>query len=220
MKPLTRLAVLLFSAALLMGTGKVAFADTIDQSFTGPDNLAADINECCAFIGQTYTAGLTGTLAGVSVDITERVGDNFPLQVQIRSVASGLPTSTILGETTTTAFGLSDIIAFSGTIPQVAGVQYAIVVDFPGAPAPGPGQYVGIWTGTPNNLYPGGSSVLSLNGGATWAPNGEVDNDTYFTTHVNTVPEPPSALLLGAGLLTLGIWFRRRLAGERKGVVA
>jgi hypothetical protein len=43
-------------------------AATIDQSFTSPTNLGANINECCAFVGQTYTAGLTGTLAGVSVD--------------------------------------------------------------------------------------------------------------------------------------------------------
>ncbi len=219
MKPLTRLAVLLFSAALLMGTGKVALADTIDQSLTGPADLGADVNECCAFIGQTYTAGLTGTLAGVSVDIAERAGDNFPLQVQIRSAAGGLPTGTILGETTTTAFSLNDFIAFSGTIPQVAGDQYAIVVDFLGAPPPGPSQYVGIWTGTVDSLYPGGSSVFSLNGGVTWAPNGQ-GNDTFFTTYVNTVPEPPSALLLGSGVLTLGIWIRRRLAGERKSVVA
>ncbi len=66
----------------------------VDQSFTAPTNGGASINECCAFISQTYTAGLSGTLAGVSVDISEFTAYHFPLDVQIRTVTSGLPTET------------------------------------------------------------------------------------------------------------------------------
>ena len=72
----------------------------IDQSFTSPSDLSAFINECCAFVAQTFTAGLTGTLDGVYID----VGSNnspFPLHVAIHTVTiSGEPSSTILGNTT------------------------------------------------------------------------------------------------------------------------
>src|SRR5216683_6117222 len=77
-------------------------ADTVDQSFTGPITEGASINECCAFIGQTYTAGLSGTLAAVSLDVVETPGSSFPLDAQIRTVSGGLPTTTVLGETITT----------------------------------------------------------------------------------------------------------------------
>src|SRR3954471_20048094 len=72
-------------------------AVTIDQSFTTGTGLTDIINGAAAFIGQTYTAGTTGTLAGVSVDVhdLDLVGDgpafNLPLDVQIRTVINGLP---------------------------------------------------------------------------------------------------------------------------------
>lgn len=186
-----------------------AGASIIDQSFTSPTDLGADINEGFAFVGQTYTAGLTGTLAGVSVDIVEFSPNSFPLDVQIRTVMNGLPTTTILGETSTTAFSLADIIPFPETIPQVAGTEYAIVVDFLGAPPPGPGQSVGVWGGASGDLYPRGDLVFSSDEGMTWLNLGG-GGDVHFITFVNTpVPEPSTLLLLGSGLLGLA-GFRRR----------
>src|SRR5579864_1922709 len=126
--------------------GILGYASTIDQSFTSGTNEGANINECCAFIGQTYTAGVSGTLAGVSVDINEFVGHNLPLDVQIRVVSGGVPAYPIIGEATTTGFRLSDVIPFSQVIPQIAGTQYAIVVHFIGAPLEGGGQGVGVWS--------------------------------------------------------------------------
>ena len=68
---------------------------------------------CCAFIGQTYTAGLSGALAAVSLDVVETPGNSVPLAVQIRTVSGGFPTTTVLGETIATAFGSGDLIKFS-----------------------------------------------------------------------------------------------------------
>ena len=57
-----------------------SFGGVIDQSFTSPTNAVSAINECCAFIGQTYTAGLSGTLAGLALDI----GENRRVSIALR----------------------------------------------------------------------------------------------------------------------------------------
>jgi hypothetical protein len=184
------------------------WADVIDQSFTQGGDLGTVINDCCAYVAQTYTAGLSGTLAAVSVDITG-FGDPLPLDVEIRTVANGLPTTTILGETTTMNFSLSDIIAFNQAIPQVAGTQYAIVVHFDGAPPPPDAE--GVWGGATGNLYPGGDDVLSFDGGQTFCFCGGQDNfDSHFITYVNEVPEPGTLLLLASGCLGGLRWIKRR----------
>jgi hypothetical protein len=115
-------------------------APAVDQSFTAPTNLGAEINECFAFVAQTFTAGRTGALTGVSVDI-RGVGSTRP-RVQIRTVPSGAPTPTVLGETVLEANGasLSQVIAFPTSITVTAGVQYAIVVSYEGAPPPAPAK--------------------------------------------------------------------------------
>jgi hypothetical protein len=180
----------------------------VDQSFTPPVDEFDLINDCCAFTGETYTAGLTGALAGVSLDVSEYSQYNFPLDVQIRTVCGGLPTTTILGETTTTAFSSNNVIVFPQAISQVAGVQYAIVVDFLGAAPEGPGQGVGSWAGATGNLYPGGMIVSSEDYGVTW-PISYAGDASDFITYVNTpIPEPSSPLL--PGLATVLIIAMRR----------
>ena len=93
---------------------------TLDQSFTSPANLGANINECCAFVGQTYTAGMTGVLSGVVVDVHSiSISPNiFPLHVAIRTVSGGVPTTTVLGEVTLGASDLSQVIVFPESIPH------------------------------------------------------------------------------------------------------
>jgi 6-phosphogluconolactonase (cycloisomerase 2 family) len=136
--------------------------------------------------GETYTAGLTGVLWGVSVDV--RSTSSFPLHVAIRTVAGRLPTTTILGEVTlsSSASDLSQVIVFPQSIPQVAGVQYAIVVNYPGAPPEGPAHVQGLWDGATGNLYSGGDLFLSSDGGASFFLAGG-GFDVHFKTFVSSV---------------------------------
>jgi len=112
-------------------TGESAPAN-LDQSFTSPTNLSASINECCAYIGQTFTAGRTGVLSGVSIDVTGW-NTSLPLHVAIRAVDSaGLPTSTVLGETVldSSSSPLTRLITFPQDIHVTAGTQYAIAANY------------------------------------------------------------------------------------------
>jgi uncharacterized repeat protein (TIGR01451 family) len=180
---------------------------TLDQSYTASTDLSTQINICCAFIGQTYTAGITGVLGGVSVDVQSLEStDVYNLHVAIRTVSGGLPTTTILGEVTLSSggSGLSQIIMFPQSIPQVAGVQYAIVVDYPGAP---PGGNQGFWSGTTGNGYPRGDDVYSYDGKsfAFFAQNNfDLDFKTYvypgagLNLHSVASPTPP----VPGGLMT------------------
>lgn len=70
----------------------------VDQSFTSPNNLGAAINECCAFVAQTFTAGLSGTLAGVNINVIPSENSPFALHVAIDTVTStGEPSSLLTG---------------------------------------------------------------------------------------------------------------------------
>lgn len=147
-------------------------------------NAGASINDCCKFIAQTFTAGLTGTLGGVNLDVGSV--SSFPLHVAIRTVtASGVPSPAILGETTlgSSSAPLSLLITFPQTINTFAGVQYAIVVNYEGAPPPGPDQLQGVWEGASGDPYPRGKSYFSVSEGSSWFQSG-VDVDLHFQTYV------------------------------------
>ncbi len=171
-----------------LGTGiAVVEALTLDQSFTSPFDLGADINECCRFIAQTFTAGLTGTLGGVNIDVGST--SVFPLHVAIRTVIDGVPSTTVLGETTLSSSSapLSLLITFPQVIHITAGVQYAIVVNYESAPPPGPNQFQGIWGGAGGDQYPGGALYFSFLDGISWFGLGF--GDLHFRTYVNLVTQ-------------------------------
>jgi hypothetical protein len=166
---------------------------TLDQSFTAVPTgtlLIALINACCRFVAQTFTAGLTGTLGGVNIDVQSR--SIFPLHVAIRTVIDGVPSTTVLGETTLSSSSapLSLLITFPQVIPIVAGVQYAIVVNYEGAPPPGGSQIQGAWLGAVGDQYPRGQLYSSFLDGISWFLSDGLDGfDVHFQTYVNPAIE-------------------------------
>jgi hypothetical protein len=192
----------------------------LDQEFVIPQGYGAVIDEASDFVGQTYTAGLTGTLTGVNVDLSEFGSTTVPLRVAIYEVSAGVPTSTVLGETVL-ALGnpsLNDLISFSEIIPQVTGMQYAIVINYLGSPSPGGilGQWLGgttFWQGSTRDDYFGGQVVFS-NDTTTWTT--YEDGDFHFRTFVlpqETVPVPESSSVLGLlafGALGVGSLLKRK----------
>lgn len=173
-----------------------ADAAVVDQSFTSPHDLGAAINECCPFVAQTYTAGRSGALDGINISVESTNGSTLPLHVAIRGVTNGSPNSTVLGETTLSSSSapLGLYITFPQLIQQVAGVQYSIVVNYAGAPPPGPGQAQGGWSGATGNHYPGGILLSSPDGSSTWNSSG-AGFDVHFRTYVRPAVFPGQMLI-------------------------
>jgi len=164
-----------------------------DQSNTNAANAGNAMYNCCFIVAQTYTAGLTGNLTGVALEISS--SSNLQLHVAIRTVANGEPTTTVLGETTlaTSHTTLADVITFPNPIPQVAGTQYAIVLDH-GTGAP-PATIIANWGGTFPGTYAAGR-LLGFNGQVWYSVVNGQEVDGRFITFVD-VPAcvtPPSNL--------------------------
>jgi hypothetical protein len=106
------------------------------------------------------------------------------LRVELRSVAGGVPTATVLGATVLGSAGapLAQLIVFPQRITVTAGAQYAIVLSYEGAPPPGPGQTQGIWAGAIGDGYPLGAVLSSQSDGVTWSAVPDVD--LRFRTHL------------------------------------
>src|SRR5450432_1401662 len=153
-----------------------------DQGLTTPYNLGAGVNDAWRFVGQVYTAGITGELTSISISLQPRPGA-VPARVALRRVEGGSPTGVILAQATlmTGGSGIGDAIVFSETVPQFAGQQYAITVDYPTAPPHGPDADQGLWTGVAADSYPGGSAVES-DDGAAWIVHELFD--LHFRTYV------------------------------------
>lgn len=163
----------------------------LDQECVEPHNLGANINEGRRFIGQTYRAGVTGRLVGVNISVRSKRSMNpdrgfpqFRLRVTLHRVRNGYPADRIaermLDRDEST---LDDFISFDGKVEQVAGEQYAIVVDYPEAPPQGADQWVGNWAGSTGNPYAEGDLCAS-NDGVTWFISGLNENDVHFRTYV------------------------------------
>src|SRR5512133_417240 len=81
----------------LLPTGTVyAASPVLDQSFTSPAGASAAVNECCRYVAQTFTAGMTGALTAVSLDVLP-LGDLY-LKVAIHGVTNDLPNDRVYSE--------------------------------------------------------------------------------------------------------------------------
>jgi hypothetical protein len=159
----------------------------VDQSFTTPSNLSAGLYGLPAAEAQTYTAGISGRLQGVAIDVTA-LDTTLVARIRIESVSGGIPTNVVLGQARASRGGdlsLNTVIPFSTAIPQVAGQQYAILVDYPEAPPFHDGIIeVADWNGATDNAYPAGTLVSSFDGGATWQSFASDGFDVHFRTFV------------------------------------
>jgi hypothetical protein len=152
----------------------------IDQVSWAPVNLGNAINDCCRYAAQTFTAGVSGTLTGVVLDISSSTGE--PLTVAIRDTDGVQPLGSVLSFAIVPSATPGDMILLP-PIPVVAGVRYAIVVSYDGAPPPGPSGYQGNWAGATDNTYPDGEIFLSYLDGMSWGIN-YPDYDLHFETYV------------------------------------
>jgi hypothetical protein len=156
----------------------------LDQEIDGPAVGGIDINEGSRHVAQTYTAGITGVLYAVAIEV-KGLGTH-QLRVAVRDVANGIPTASVLGETLlpSNQSPFPTLITFPTAIEQIAGRQYAVVVDYPQAPSSGAGRVEGSWSIVAGARYPGGASMSLQESGAwrTW------EFDALLRTYVKPGP--------------------------------
>lgn len=212
------LRALLIASLLCLVVPCLRADSVVDQSFTtfsGTGTLSAYINEADAYVAQTFTAGVTGILTGVSIDIlSDTVSGSpaispFPMNVSIYTVVDGVPTSNILGATVGPgSIPLSYLISFSAPMAIESGTQYAIAVNYIGAPPIGPGAGQGFWVGATGNPYSGGAAFASVDGNKWFEEDsspGVPVGDLFFQTYVTpaAVLEPSSLTLITVGMFAL-----------------
>jgi hypothetical protein len=177
--------VAVLSAMLWIGLVAPPAAATkmLDQSFTTGYNLGAWIGDGCEFVAQTFTAGITGALTGVNIDV-ESIPGAPPLRVVIRTGTRGRPSGPPLAVRylSNPQAPLSRLIAFAQPIPVVAGQQYAIQVNYRGVKSR---TEAGWWKGVAGDPYPGGQMLA---GNCSDQPTpfwfSSVPSDVHFRTYV------------------------------------
>jgi hypothetical protein len=156
-----------------------------DQSYTAPGNAAVAFTGPSQYVAQTFTAGLTGALTGVSIDVAS--GEVGELYVRVVGVTDGVPNGTVLGERflwtpslePISSAPLSYVVEFA-PIYVTAGTQYAIVVNYTWDGTDG------TWSGGEGDPYPRGSVFLGDEYTLTqWTP-AQAGLDLHFRTFVVT----------------------------------
>jgi hypothetical protein len=159
----------------------------LDQSFTSGGDLSAGLYGKPALTAQSYTAGISGTLQGVAIDVSV-IDPSLVARIQIEAIASGVPSNVVLGTARAPSGGdlaISTVIPFSTTIAQVAGQRYAILVDYPEAPPFVDGiENTASWNGSDGNLYPAGTMFSTFDNGTTWQSFESDGFDLHFQTFV------------------------------------
>lgn len=162
----------------------------VDQSFQEPQSLGANINSAHPLTAQTYTAGLTGRLTGINIDVSSKRGvnpeNNFakvPLRValcEVERVENRYP-GQVVAEVTLAddEAPLSTLITFPKVVRQVKGTHYAIVVNYPNAPAKA--GWLGNWAGGRGNI---GGEMFFGDDGRYWNTRRTNDYTLRFRSYV------------------------------------
>lgn len=179
---------LVLASGVLLSISAVPAAPVpiVDQSFTGTWNAQGYIGDECKYLAQTFTAGITGNLTGVNIEVQTFSTLSQKLRVVIRSVTTkGMPTGTPLAVRYVTInpfIHLTRLIAFKTPIPVTTGAGYAIQVNVAGAIPQSGG--LGVWGGTVGDLYTGGSVMTGdCGGGSYWRVLSNFD--LHFCTYVD-----------------------------------
>lgn len=180
---------------------------TLDQQVPPPGDLGAAVWGPQS-LAQVFTAGITGSLTRVVVNVEETSPTpTGNLVVSIESVTgsglSALPSDTVLGQTTLSPSQVttgSISVTFSPGIPSISGTQYAIVLS---DTTDQNGQY--LWLGSDKANYQGGSG--ESNRGSGWSvesptANGPVDFvfQTYVQSNIAGYVDTPSGGLASASV--------------------
>ena len=170
-------------AVVGLAASPAAAAGTLDQSQTDTGGFQAGA-EAVQSPGQTFTAGITGTLDQVDVFIFNFGPATAPLTVEIRNATGDLPGTTVLASTSLASSSVPTSLSWvsatfnPGTV-VTAGTQYAIVLR---SSTPPPSTAYG-WRGSSSNVYPGGRAAVGDGNAANWSPTG-ADSDWAFKTYV------------------------------------
>ncbi len=173
--------------------GAVAIVD-VDSPWGGT-------KESYVSYGQSFTAGLNGTLAGLRLYVTS----SSPFVVTVWNFDAGAgKLGNMLGSQSFTSsqsfsgsYGWAEM-TFQTPIPQFSGKSMAFTVTTSGGPVPGPAI-------SDSSVYSGGG-FFEYSGAASVTP---ISRDLTFQTLVVPIPEPSAPLLAGSAAL---LWasFRRR----------
>jgi hypothetical protein len=229
MKKLAIVAAVVAALALPASALALVIPGTQDQhQDSGPDQQQWDENYLLA---QTFTAGTSGTLEAVTLNVGDTVvlekSDLFQLTaygdlvVGIYATSGGLPTGVALASASFTGVtsGTTLIAEFGSPPALTSGTQYAIVLQ---AGTAGLINWLGVCDGDP---YTGGQALvfdtidnpswLTLPAWATAADSSACINDFAFSTYMaaNATPPPTStatsqpATQDGAPLMLLAVLF-------------
>ncbi len=182
-------------AAIAVLAPAASAAPVIDQSNTGSPTDTWNFG-WMGSASQTFTAGMTGTLDEVELNLYNPSSYSSTITVQITSVTSGAPNfGDVLGSGTVDPSTLPtsggslgtqvEAVTLSSPAQVVTGTQYAIVLTTTG------GSVYYVWRST-NDNYAGG--LLRFNSTTSWS-----SEDYVFATYVEAPSTPtPTAATRGA----------------------
>jgi hypothetical protein len=222
----------LAAAALAMAVAGAKAQLVIDQVYTPYINSSLRVGGSSEgrtfWLGQTFTAGLTGPLAAVDLAIWRDLDANFGLVLKVFAVSGltlGAELGTVLIAPSEVPVGYKGLsLPFPGADPLAthvdlsaagvavrAGSSYTLLVSsqepFPiTTQAPGMDWYGNFWFPGAIDPYPGGQRVYFY--GAALAPGDSLSStspieDLGFRTYVSAVPDAPTATLAVMGLALL-----------------
>jgi uncharacterized repeat protein (TIGR01451 family) len=157
----------------------------IDQQNTTVTNSGFAFSSA-AWVGQTFTAGSSGQLTQVDVDLfcSSCTGTTPNITASIRATSGGLPTGADLAVGTIAGFSSGSAGYFSAVfgspVAITAGTTYAIVLRPVSNPSAGTYAYVT----SSGSAYAGGQRVTSGDSGSTWA--GDASRDLGFKVYVKS----------------------------------